>query len=126
MDNTPIAREAERYGIEGAGYSWKHNTMDWRDAAELHKKVLREVSGSMILPRHYFGFYTVPYLMGKGLTFPQIMEFLRVARGMLLESLDRVIIDSADHESELLALFGSHAVKATPGDRQIKPIYAVA
>src|SRR5262249_16874448 len=31
--NVPIHKEAEKYGIRGTGYSWKHNTMDWIEAS---------------------------------------------------------------------------------------------
>jgi radical SAM PhpK family P-methyltransferase len=95
--NVPIHKEAEKYGIRGTGYSWKHNTMDWRRATEHLQQMYKTITGPHILPGYMFDFWSIPYLMGKGVTVAQIESFVATAQEILVQGFD----DSAVLNTEL-------------------------
>ena len=82
----PINNEAARFGIQGAAFSWRHDTMDWQTASRLIGEFYRRVSHSLIFPSFMFGGWSLPYLLGKGITMEQIKEFARLARPLLLKN----------------------------------------
>jgi radical SAM PhpK family P-methyltransferase len=75
----PIEKRRSEFGITGSGYSWRHTTMDWREAVALKEKIIREVVHSLQLPLYGFSIWTVPYLLRNGLSLKQILEFTRFA-----------------------------------------------
>jgi radical SAM PhpK family P-methyltransferase len=85
---TPIYRRAQEFGLKGAGYVWRHNTMDWKQAAHWVRVMLHEIKGSTYVPQTGFSFEVVFYLMGKGFDLKDIKKFLRYANGLTLQSLD--------------------------------------
>ncbi len=101
----PIQQQAEKYGLKGAGYGWRHRSMDWRKASQLIEQIYKTISGSMILPIYMFDFWSLPYLLGKGLTWPQITGFIKIANKMLVQGFDVPHADTTEHERELLSLF---------------------
>ncbi len=107
---SPIARRAEEFAIEGAGYNWRHRGMDWRTAADLAKRAFREIRGSVPLSTYNFSIWTIPYLLSKGATLPEIVEFGRIAREMLVAGFDDAANDFSDQERRLSALFGASAL----------------
>ncbi len=104
--NVPIHDRAEELGIHGTGYSWKHNTMDWKEASEHLQRMYREIEGPRVLPGYMFDFWSIPYLMGKGFTIEQIEGFAGVAQELLVEGMDdNVIPASALYEQRLVSIF---------------------
>jgi radical SAM PhpK family P-methyltransferase len=104
----PIQKEAGNYQLTGAGYSWKHKTMDWQEAAEWVEVVYKTVTNSSIFPARGFDLESIPYLMGEGFSLEQIEGFARLAREMLVKSLDHDDeVDVSAEEQQLLALFRS-------------------
>ena len=85
--STPIAKQAKEYGIQGGGYSWKHDTMDWREACGLINMMYRTIRQSIIIPTHSFDFWMIPYLMGHGISIDELKQFLEYAQDLLLKSL---------------------------------------
>ncbi|RCX18354.1 radical SAM PhpK family P-methyltransferase [Anaerobacterium chartisolvens] len=77
---TPIYKKREEYGIKGSAFRWTHNTMDWKTACDLLEKVFMTVHNSNWLPLDGFAFWSVFYLQRRGMTLPQIKEFLRFFR----------------------------------------------
>lgn len=75
----PIERRREELGIEGSGYSWSHNTMDWREAIVLKEHMLKSVEASVQLPLYGFSIWTVPCLMQHGINLDQIIKFGKFA-----------------------------------------------
>lgn len=84
----PVQDRAEELGIVGAGYNWKHHTMDWRQGVEWVRRIYREVTASTIMPLTGFSFETIPYLLGLGMPLEEIKKFAAVAHRMLVASLD--------------------------------------
>lgn len=71
---SPVHREAATYGLTGRGYEWEHATMDAHQAADAADLLFREITGSVWMPGHNYDFWAVPYLLGKGMTMPQIVQ----------------------------------------------------
>jgi radical SAM superfamily enzyme YgiQ (UPF0313 family) len=86
--NTPIQQHAHELGICSAGYSWRHNTMTWKEACEQTRLIYKSVKESKILPLHNFDFWSIPYLLGTGLSREQIHRFVSAAGEILLAGLD--------------------------------------
>jgi anaerobic magnesium-protoporphyrin IX monomethyl ester cyclase len=103
--DVPIHKQADIYGIRGAGYSWKHNTMDWRRAVELVQTMYQTVRGPTVFPAYMFDFWSIPYLRGKGLSIDQITGFTRIAQEILVNSLGESVPDISRQENQLLNLF---------------------
>jgi radical SAM PhpK family P-methyltransferase len=103
--DVPIHNQADVYGIRGAGYSWKHNTMDWRRAAELAQEMYKSLKGPVVFPAYMFDFWSIPYLTGKGLSIGQIKEFTRVAQGMMVSGLGDSVPDFSVQENQLASIF---------------------
>lgn len=103
--NAPIHQQAEQYGIRADGYSWHHNTMDWREATQWIRTMYTTIQESSILPVYGFDFWSIPYLLGQGISIPQIKEFSKVSQELLLNSLDDVATDTSAQEEKLYAIF---------------------
>jgi len=98
--NVPIHKEAEKYGIRGTGYSWKHNTMNWQQAADHLQEMYKTIKGPCILPGYMFDFWSIPYLMGKGLTIDQIKGFVAAAQDLLILGFDDNTVVSTEQQDE--------------------------
>lgn len=103
--NVPIHQDADKYGIRGTGYSWKHNTMDWKQASEHLQKMYKTIKGPHILPGYMFDFWSIPYLMGKGFTIEQITGFTATAQELLVQGFDNEAPNPARQEEKLRTLF---------------------
>ena len=79
----PIARRAFEFGLMGTAYAWRHNTMDWRRATEFVEEAYRTISNSIVCPLYGFDLWSIAYLMGEGISFSQMRDFLRIAAKML-------------------------------------------
>jgi p-methyltransferase len=84
----PIAERAQEFGLTGASYAWKHNTMDWRRASELVASGYRRITGSIPVPLYCFDLWTIGYLMGQGLSLEYLEGFLRLGSEMLISGMD--------------------------------------
>jgi len=86
--NTRIFANAERYGIEGEGLSWKHETMTSEEAAESVVSLTQQVSRST----HFSGGeYVACYLASVGYSQEEIRRFYR--------AIGKLISGSKDEES---------------------------
>jgi p-methyltransferase len=101
----PIQQEAEPYQLVGAAYSWRHRTMDWREAADWVEFLYRTVQGPTIFPAYGFDLESLPYLTGQEFSFEQVTRFARLAHEMLVRTLDEPVLDTTQQEQALLALF---------------------
>ncbi len=110
--NVPIHNEADKYGIRGTGYSWKHNTMDWKQASQHLQRMYKTIEGPHILPGYMFDFWSIPYLMGKGFTVEQIAGFTSIAQELLVQGFDNEAPDTARQEEKLRALFSPSQLPA--------------
>ncbi len=98
----PIAARAEEFGLTGASYSWKHNTMDWCRASDLVVSGYRRITGSIPVPLYCFDLWTIGYLMGQGLSLECIERFLRLGAEMLIGGIDADALPAAAGYEERL------------------------
>ena len=101
----PIHKQAKDYELTGAGYSWKHKTMDWTTAADKIEEMYQSIDNSTVFPAHGLDLEGIAYLLGEGLEFDQIQRFAKIAQEMLIESLDDMPGDLTEHENRLVDLF---------------------
>jgi radical SAM PhpK family P-methyltransferase len=80
---TPIQNEREKYDINGEGFVWNHKTMDSLEAMDHIDRLFLTIDESLWLPQWSFDFWTIPYLMGKGITLERFKEFMAAAHKML-------------------------------------------
>jgi radical SAM PhpK family P-methyltransferase len=80
---TPIEHQREQYGISGEGFVWKHNTMDSLEAMDHIEEMFLTIHESCWLPQWSFDFWTIPYLLGKGLQTAQFKELMSWAHKLL-------------------------------------------
>ena len=115
---SPIHKKAEEFGIEGAGYNWKHNSMDWKEAAALAKQAFRTIENSIPLSLYGFSLWGIPYLVAKGISVDQIVSFGEITREMLVESFDDIPADFSRQERQLTELFRESALAQNLTKRQ--------
>jgi len=101
----PVHKQAKEYELTGAGYSWKHKTMDWQRAADHIEWMYRNIKNSSVFPLHGFDLESIAYLVGEGLELDQIRGFANIAQEMLVESLYDAPGDLTEHENRLIDLF---------------------
>jgi radical SAM PhpK family P-methyltransferase len=101
----PIQKRREEFGIRGAGYSWQHNSMDWKEAAYLMEYMIENISKSALLPLYSFSIWTVPYLLQHGMSVEQIIGFAKDASGLLLKSLPDTPVDFSDDIERMASNF---------------------
>jgi len=102
---SPIARRSEEFRIEGAGYSWRHKTMNWQVAADLARDAFRSVEHSLPLALYGFSIWSLPYLFPKGIAMTQLGEFAGIAREMLVKGFDDVPTDFSSQTTRLTNVF---------------------
>jgi radical SAM PhpK family P-methyltransferase len=83
---SPIHRRADDFGIRGAGYSWSHKSMDWREAADWARQMFCSTSNSIPMTLYGLSLWGVFYLLESRLTLDQVKDFARLSRGMLAGS----------------------------------------
>lgn len=103
--NVSIHQRAQEFGLVGAGYSWRHNSMTWQEAADHVERIYKTVKGPVVLPGYMFDFWSVPYLAGKGFSLDQILEFLRAAQDLLIEGFGESTPDGDAHLDRMARLF---------------------
>lgn len=85
----PIYKKAcIEFGLEGSAYTWRHDTMNSETAADHCDRLFREIQSSISLPDTDFGFWSIPYLISKGMTYSQIRDFLRGGLELITANLD--------------------------------------
>lgn len=102
---SPIQRRAEEFQIQGAGYSWRHQSMEWREAVEWVKYLYENTSSSGLLSLYGFSLWAVPYLLSRGISLEQIKKFSYAMKPLLLRSLDDKSVDLIEVEGRLTGLF---------------------
>ena len=80
---TPIQNFREKYDIKGEGFVWSHATMDSLEAMDHIDRLFLSTTDSLWLPQWSFDFWTVPYLIGKGISLDRFKEFMTQANRLL-------------------------------------------
>jgi radical SAM PhpK family P-methyltransferase len=80
---TPIQHEKEKYDIRGEGFVWQHRTMDSMDAMDHIDRLFLSIEESTWLPQWSFDFWTIPYVLAKGIDFDRFKQLMTPAHKML-------------------------------------------
>ncbi len=80
---TPIQHQREKYDIRGEGFVWNHRTMDSQEAMDHIEKLFLGIEESVWLPQWSFDFWTIPYLLGRGISREQFKELMGYASRLL-------------------------------------------
>jgi radical SAM PhpK family P-methyltransferase len=80
---TPIQLQREKYDIEGEGFVWSHATMDSLEAMEQIENMFLALDESIWLPQWSFDFWSIPYLLGRGISLSNFHEFMKIAHKLL-------------------------------------------
>ena len=80
---TPIQHERGKYNIKGEGFVWSHHTMDSLEAMDHIDRMFLSIDKSIWLPQWSFDFWTIPYLIGRGISFSHFKSFMADAQKML-------------------------------------------
>lgn len=79
----PIGERAAEFGLTGAAYAWKHNTMDWLQASALVEEGYRSIKGSTVCPLYGFDLWSLAYLMGQGISIDRSRKFVKASSKLL-------------------------------------------
>ncbi len=102
----PIQKRAEEFDIQGAGFSWKHRTMDWKEGVHWAKYMLRNISNSIPLSLYGMSAWGIAYLVSRGISIEQIKAFGKISKDLLLYSIDDNFSgDCSSQEQQLINLF---------------------
>lgn len=90
---TPIARQRDKYDMQGEGFVWSHATMDSIEAQEHIDRLFFGIESSTWLPQWSFDFWFIPYALGKGISLDQFKRLVRGGNRIL--SLDLASVSDA-------------------------------
>jgi radical SAM PhpK family P-methyltransferase len=99
-----IQKRAEDLKIHGAGYNWRHGSMDWKEAARWAAYMFENIRNSIPLGLYGFSLWGISYLISRGLTMDQVREFGRITRPMLLRSFADDDTQVPEEEARLVEL----------------------
>lgn len=74
LHTASIHDQREKFGLEGEGHTWKHNTMTSAQASEMKLKIFKNVRNSVFIDPD-LGLWYLIYLRDRGLTWKQIRDF---------------------------------------------------
>ena len=80
---TPIQKERAKYDINGEGFVWSHKTMDSLAAMDHIDRMFLSITESVWLPQWSFDFWTIPYLIGRGVSRDGFKSFMTQAHKLL-------------------------------------------
>ncbi|WP_167505875.1 PhpK family radical SAM P-methyltransferase [Desulfosediminicola flagellatus] len=121
---TPIWEKREHYGIKGAGFNWTHNSMSSQKAMDWVEEIFMSVSDSLWLPQYGFELWSIFYLQRKGMSLPQVKQFLTCFNSAVKEQIiDSTLITLSNNTIENLKAVCSFDSTVMPSSEPIKPGY---
>lgn len=117
----PIEGQRDKYGLTGSGYSWRHDSMSWEEAAALKSVFVRGIEGPSVLPLYGLSIWSLPYVQDKGFTVPQIKQFLKGATDLMIRSLDANYMPPEPELDAMARLLGELPQGLTSGTRDAVP-----
>ncbi len=103
----PIAERSAEFGLTGSGYSWKHNSMDWRRATDWSLKAYETITEATVLPLNNFDLWSVGYLLGEGFSKETIFKTLEIMAEVTIGGIREPDKDFPKHEQRLVDLYRS-------------------
>ncbi len=101
----PSNSTREEFGISGSSLSWSHDSMDWKQAIHWKEYLIKNVTGSILLPVHDLSIWSFPYLLQQGLSPSQIKNFFSFGNEHIRASLEGKNPDAASQIEALAGLF---------------------
>lgn len=83
---SPVFQRASEFALSGRAFDWRHATMSAAEACDGIDFIFQNVRSSWWCPQQSFSFWGLPYLMGKGMTRAQVVEFHRLLHARLPRS----------------------------------------
>ncbi len=100
MQHSAVHQNREKYGLEGMGNNWKHNTMDSRTASEMKVHMFKAIKNSVFIDPDTSLWY-LAYLNDQGFTTDQIKDVQQVINKMMLREIEG---DFGNKDEELAQL----------------------
>ncbi len=75
--NSPIWQQREQHKIEGESFGWSHATMDSKEGADLVDEIFLSIEEPVWIPQYNFEFDALFQLLHRGLSWAQIVRFIR-------------------------------------------------
>ncbi len=86
IENTPIHRDREQFGLTGMGNNWQHNTMSSAQASEYKMHMFREIKSVFVDPDT--SLWYLAYLYDQGFTMSEIADVQRDINKIMLSQMD--------------------------------------
>lgn len=102
---SPIGLKQDFFGLKGSGYSWSHDSMDWKGAAELVAESYRNLDGPVVIPLFRFSIWSIGYYMSEGIPQASMMDFLRRGHPFVIKSTDESYQVPTGSREALLSVF---------------------
>lgn len=95
-ENAPINKMRDKYGIEGTGYNWSHNSMNWLEAIKWKNYMIKNVDDSILLPLYGSGIWALPYLLSQGIDYNFFKEFSRLVACIIKKNINNIDVSLDD------------------------------
>ena len=86
MENTPIYRDREKFGLTGMGSHWQHHTMNSIEASAYKMQMFRDIKSVFIDPDT--SLWYLAYLYDQGFTMAEIADFQQDINKIMLSQMD--------------------------------------
>ena len=86
MENTPIYRDREKFGLTGMGSHWQHHTMNSIEASAYKMQMFRDVKSVFIDPDT--SLWYLAYLYDQGFTMAEIADFQQDINTIMRSQMD--------------------------------------
>lgn len=74
---TPIYEQKDRYQLQGESFEWRHVTMDSQTAGDIIEKIFLTIEKPTWVPQYNFDFDGIWHLVHRGMSIPQLTDFLQ-------------------------------------------------
>jgi anaerobic magnesium-protoporphyrin IX monomethyl ester cyclase len=113
--NAPIAKKAEKFGLEGQGNKWKHNTMTSQEASSIKLEIFNDVNESVYLDSDS-GLWYLAYLRDQNYGWNTIEKSQR----LIVEMLRRDNQNKYNQKQDLLDKFAT-TIKHKKPQQKLQP-----
>jgi anaerobic magnesium-protoporphyrin IX monomethyl ester cyclase len=84
---TPIYEQKDLYRIQGESFEWSHVTMNSPKACDLIEKIFLTIENPTWVPQYNFDFDGIWHLVHRGMSIPQLKDFLKGFNAAVREKL---------------------------------------
>ncbi|EIW16653.1 PhpK family radical SAM P-methyltransferase [Pelosinus fermentans] len=84
---TPIWNQREKYGLKGSNFSWKHSTMNVKEACDLNEEAFLTVDKTVWVPDPGYNFTSIYYMKQRGMSIGKQKKFLKAFNDVVREKI---------------------------------------